>query len=163
MVWGLAAQPTRGERTKGAVDALTELGMTVDYIEISPEINADAAQGTPVITSYLSSNPDCKMVVTDHGNLTSTLGTYLQAANKKPGEVFGAGFDLSASTAKAIQDGWVGAVLDQQPWLQGYLPVLQICLTEKYGFSGLHIDTGAAIIDSSNIGFVAPLAEQKIR
>lgn len=163
MVWGLAAQPTRGERTKGCVDALKQLGIVVDYIEISSEINADASQGTPVITSYLSAHPDCKMVVTDHGNLTSTLGTYLQASNKKPGEVFGAGFDLSASTAKAIQDGWVGAVLDQQPWLQGYLPVLQICLTKKYGFSGLHIDTGAAIIDKNNITFIAPLAEQKIR
>lgn len=163
MVWGLASQPTRGERTKGCVDALKELGVTVDYLEISSEVNADAAQGTPVITSYLSANPDCKMVITDHGSLTSTLGVYLKAANKQPGQVFGAGFDLSASTAEAIKGGWVGAVLDQQPWLQGYLPVLQLCLAKKYGFSGLHIDTGAAIIDKTNIDFIAPLAEQKIR
>jgi simple sugar transport system substrate-binding protein len=87
----------------------------------------------------------------------------LQAANKKPGEIFGAGFDLSAATSLAITEGWVGAVLDQQPWLQGYLPILQICLTKKYGFAGLHIDTGAAIIDATNIDFVAPLAEEGIR
>jgi simple sugar transport system substrate-binding protein len=103
------------------------------------------------------------MIVTDHGELTATVGTYLKAANKKPGDVYDAGFDLSAATATAIKDGWVGVVLDQQPWLQGYLPILQICLAKKYGFSGLHIDTGAALIDKTNIDFVAPLAEKGIR
>ncbi len=163
MVWGLMSQPTRGLRTKGCVDALKEMGFTVDYYEISDAINADASQGTPVITSYISTHPDVKLIITDHGNLTSTLSTYLKAARKKPGEIFGAGFDLSAATVDAIKSGWVGAVLDQQEWLQGYLPILQICLSKKYGFSGLHIDTGAAIIDKSNIDFVAPLAVAGIR
>lgn len=163
LVWGLLGQETRGLRTKGCIDALKNLGVKVDYIEISDAINADASLGTPVITSYVAKNPDVKLIITDHGALTSTLGTYLRACNKKPGQIFGAGFDLSAATADAIKEGWVGAVLDQQPWLQGYLPILQICLTKKYGFSGLHIDTGAAIIDKSNIDFVAPLAAKGIR
>lgn len=163
MVWGLLGQETRGLRTKGCVDALEEMGVTVDYFEISDEINADASLGTPVITSYIASNPDVKLIITDHGALTATLGTYLRASNVEPGEIFGAGFDLSAATADAIKEGWVGAVLDQQPWLQGYLPVLQLCLAKKYGFAGLHIDTGAAIIDATNIDFVAPLAEAGIR
>ena len=163
MVWGLIGQETRGLRSKGCVDALEELGMEVDYIEISDAINSDASMGTPVITSYIATNPDVKLIITDHGALTATMGTYMKSANKKPGEIFGAGFDLSAATADAIKSGYVGAVLDQQPWLQGYLPVVQACLTVKYGFAGLHIDTGAAIIDASNIDFVAPLAEKGIR
>lgn len=163
MVWGLLGQETRGLRTKGCVDALEEMGVTVDYIEISDQVNSDPVSGTPVVASYIAAHPDVKMIITDHGGLTATMGTYLKAANRKPGEVFGAGFDLSAATASAIKEGWVGAVLDQQPWLQGYLPILQICLTKKYGFAGLHIDTGAAIIDATNIDFVAPLAEQGIR
>ena len=163
MVWGLLGQETRGLRTKGCIDALKGMGVQVDYYEISDAINADASQGTPVIASYIASHRDVKLIITDHGALTSTLGTYLKAANKKPGDIFGAGFDLSAATSAAIKEGWVGAVLDQQPWLQGYIPILQICLTKKYGFSGLHIDTGAAIIDKSNIDFVAPLAKQQIR
>jgi len=163
MVWGLLGQETRGLRSKGCIDALEELGVDVDYIEISDAINSDASMGTPVITSYIATNPDVKLIISDHGALTATMGTYMKAANKKPGEIFGAGFDLSAATADAIKSGYVGAVLDQQPWLQGYLPVLQACLTVKYGFAGLHIDTGAAIIDAGNIDFVAPLAEKGIR
>jgi hypothetical protein len=56
-------------------DALEKLGAKVDYLEISDAINSDAAQGTPVITSYIASHPDVKLIITDHGNLTSTLGT----------------------------------------------------------------------------------------
>lgn len=163
MVWGLLGQETRGLRTKGCIDALKDLGIKVDYIEISDAINADASQGTPVVSAYISKNPNVKLIITDHGALTSTLGTYLKASNKNPGDIFGAGFDLSAATAAAIKDGWVGAVLDQQPYLQGYLPIIQICLSKKYGFAGLHIDTGAAIIDKSNIAFVEPLAKEQIR
>ncbi|MFW5769511.1 MAG: substrate-binding domain-containing protein, partial [Spirochaetota bacterium] len=163
MVWGLLGQETRGLRTKGVIDALEEMDITVDYLEISDAVNSDASQGTPVITSYIASNPDVKLIVSDHGALTATMGTYLRAANKEPDDIFAAGFDLSAATVDAIQEGWVDVILDQQPWLQGYLPVLQLCLSVKYGFSGLHIDTGAALIDESNIDMVAPLAEQQIR
>ncbi len=163
LVWGLLGQETRGLRTKGCIDALKELGVKVDYLEISDAVNSDATLGTPVVASYIAANPDVKMIITDHGALTATMGTYMRAAGKKPGEIFGAGFDLSAATAEAIKEGYVGAVLDQQPYLQGYLPIVQACLTVKYGFAGLHIDTGAAIIDASNIDFVAPLAEQGIR
>jgi len=163
MVWGLLGQETRGLRSKGCVDALEESGVQVDYIEISDSINADASLGTPVIASYVATHPDVKLIITDHGAITATVGTYMRAANRKPGEIYTAGFDLSAATVDAIKEGWVGCILDQQPYLQGYLPLVQICLSKKYGFAGLHIDTGAAIIDKTNIDFVAPLAVKGIR
>jgi len=163
MVWGLIAQETRGLRSKGCVDALKEMGVTVDYLEISDDINAEASLGTPVFAGYVSANPDVKLIITDHGALTATAETYMRGARKKPGDIYIAGFDLSAATVDAIKKGYVGVVLDQQPWLQGYLPILQACLSKKYGFSGLHIDTGAALIDKTNIDFVAPLAQKGIR
>ena len=39
-------------------------------------------------------------------------------------------------------------MIDQQPYLQGYLPILNICLTKKYGFSGLDVNTAGAFVDS---------------
>lgn len=163
MVWGLLSQPSRGERTKGVIDALEEAGMTVDYFEIDATTNADPAAGTPTFTGYVSANPDVKLVVTDHGGLTATLETYLKAAGKGPDDIIGAGFDLSPATIAAIRGGWTDLVIDQQPWLQGYLPILQICLTKVYGFSGLMIDTGGGFADAENIEFLAPLAEKEIR
>lgn len=163
MVWGLLSQPTRGLRTKGVIDALEKAGLVVDYIEIDAATNKDPAAGTPTFAGYVSAHPDVKLVVTDHGGLTATLETYLKAAGKGPDDIYGAGFDLSPATVAAIKGGWTDLVIDQQPWLQGYLPILQVCLTKVYGFSGLHIDTGGGFADKDNIDFLAPLAEKEIR
>src|SRR3990172_2293142 len=163
MVWGLLSQPSRGLRTKGVIDALEEGGLTVDYLEIDSATNSDPVAGAPTFTGYVSSHPDVKLVVTDHGGLTATAQTYLTSAGKQPGEIAIAGFDLSPATIAAIKGGWTGLVIDQQEWLQGYLPILQICLTKVYGFSGLYINTGAGFVDKSNVDSVAPLAEKNIR
>jgi len=163
LVWGLLSNPGRGERTKGIIDAFKEAGLTVDYLEIDAATNKDPVQGVPTFTGYVSANPDVKVVVLDHGALTATADTLLKAANKKPGDINVAGFDLSPATAAAIKSGYTGLVIDQQPWLQGYLPILQICLAKEYGFSGLHVNTGAGFVDKSNIDFIAPLADKNIR
>ncbi len=163
MVWGLLSQPGRGERTKGVIDALKAAGLTVDYNEIDNATNASPAAGTPTFTGYVASHPDVKLIVTDHGALTASAETFLKAAGKQPGEIHIAGFDLSPATVTAIQGGWTELVIDQQPYLQGYLPILQLCLTKKYGFSGLNIDTGGGFADKSNVDFLAPLAAKEIR
>ena len=118
MVWGLLSQPTRGLRTKGAIDALKKAGLKVDYIEINKQTNADPAAGIPTFTAYVSSHPDVKLVVTDHGALTATAQTFLKATHKGPNDIGIAGFDLSPATITAIQGGWTDLVLDQQEWLQ---------------------------------------------
>src|SRR5512146_1631935 len=162
-LWGLLAQAGRGERTKGVKDALEKAGLTVIYQEIDDATNKSAAAGVPVFTGIMSANPDIKLMVTDHGNLTGTVQTFLQAAGKKPGEVYAAGFDMSGNAVTAIKSGWLQLVIDQQQYLQGYFGVLQICLTKHYGFAGLQIDTGAGFVDKDNVDFLAPLVEQQVR
>lgn len=163
MVWGLLAQAGRGERTRGVIDALEEAGLTVDYLEIDDATNADASAGTPTFVGYVSANPDVKLVVTDHGNLTATLETFLTAAGLGPDDVSTAGFDLSTATVEAIRGGWTDLVIDQQQWLQGYLPILQICLTHNYAFTGLHVDTGAGFAHKDNVELLADLVNEQIR
>jgi simple sugar transport system substrate-binding protein len=162
-VWGLLAQAGRGERTQGVVDALEDAGMEVIYQEIDDATNADAAAGVPVFTGIMSANPDIKLVVTDHGALTATLETYLTSAGLGPDDVYAIGFDLSSATVEAVRGGWTDLVIDQQQWLQGYLSVLQICLTHNYAFTGLHIDTGAGFLHADNVDLLAALVEEQIR
>jgi simple sugar transport system substrate-binding protein len=162
-VWGLVAQPGRGERTQGILDALEEAGMTVDYQEIDDATNADPAAGVSTFTGYVSANADVKAIFIDHGNLTSTIPTYMEAANLGPDDLYAAGFDLSPSTVQGVQDGFVDLVIDQQQYLQGFLAVQQLCLTHMYGFSGLFVNTGGGFVDASNIDVIAPLVEQQIR
>jgi simple sugar transport system substrate-binding protein len=156
-LWGLLAQAGRGERTKGVKDALEKAGLKVIYQEIDDATNKSAPAGVPTFTGIMSANPDIKLIVTDHGNLTGTVQTFLETAGKKPGEIYAAGFDMSGNAVKAIQDGWLQLVIDQQQWLQGYYAVQQICLAKNYGFSGLQVDTGAGFADKNNIDKLAAL------
>ncbi len=163
MVWGLLSQAGRGQRSQGVIDALKAADINVDYLEIDAATNADPTAGIPTFTAFVASHPDLKVVITDHGNLTSTLPALLQAAGKKPGDIGAGGFDLSGATIQGIKDGWIGFVNDQQEWLQGYLPILQICLTKVYGFSGLSIDTGAGFVTKDNVDALSALATAQIR
>jgi simple sugar transport system substrate-binding protein len=167
-VWGLLSQPGRGQRTQGIIDGLVESGWAgvdqdIIYLEIDDATNADPAAGIPVFTGMASSNADLKAAILDHGNVTSTAQSYLEAAGLGPDDIYVAGFDLSPATVAAIQGGFTDLVIDQQQWLQGFEAIAQICLTNNYGFSGLFINTGGGFADTSNIDLIAPLVEQQIR
>ena len=162
-VWGLVAQPGRGQRTQGIIDGLEEAGLTVVYLEIDDATNTDPAAGVPAFTGMATANGDLKAAFFDHGNVTSTIPAYMEAAGLDAGSIYTAGFDLSPATVQGVKDGFINLVIDQQQFLQGYLSVLQICLTDKYGFSGLMINTGGGFADKDNIDVLAPLVEQQIR
>jgi len=162
-LWGLESQAGRGERTKGVHDALDDAGVEVVYQEIDDATNAAASAGVPIFTGIISANPDIKLVITDHGNLTGTVQTFFEAAGLGPDDAYAAGFDMSGNAVEAIRSGYLDLVIDQQQWLQGYFGVLQICLTHNYGFAGLQIDTGAGFADKDNIEMLAPLVEKQIR
>lgn len=163
-VWGLKGQGgDRGQRTVGVLDTFEKAGAKVVYQEIDAATNADPNAGTATFVGVMKANPDIKIAITDHGGLTSNVGVYARAASLKPGQVYFAGFDMSPNTAQAIKAGYQNLVIDQQPYLQGYIPILNICLTKKFGFSGLHVDTAGAFVDSSNVDAVAPLAAKEIR
>ena len=137
----------RGQRTVGVTDAFEKAGAKVIYQEIDTATNADPNAGTATFVGAIKANPDIKIVVTDHGGLTSNVGVYARAASLKPGQVYFAGFDMSPNTAQAIKAGFQNLVIDQQPFLQGYLPILNICLTKKFGFSGLNVNTAGAFVE----------------
>ena len=166
-VWGLLAQEGRGERTKGILAGFEDAGWVRDddliYLEMTNEINAQSSLGVPVYVGIASDHPDLKAAVFDHGEMTATAQNYLEAAGQGPEDIYVSGFDLAVPTVEAVRSGYTDLVIDQQQWLQGFEAVLQICLTDKYQFSGLHINTGGGFLDSSNVDALAELVELQIR
>jgi simple sugar transport system substrate-binding protein len=162
-VWGLLSQPGRGERTRGVVEGLEAAGLEVVYLEIDEATNADPAQGIAAFTGMASANPDLAAAFFDHGNVTSTAQSYLEAAGLGPDDIYVAGFDIAPATVEGVQNGYIDLVIDQQQWLQGFEAIAQICLTHNYGFAGLNINTGGGFLDASNVDQIAPLVEQQIR
>jgi len=163
-LWGLEQQGgDRGQRTVGVRVGFEDAGIKVVYQEIDAATNAAPAAGSPTFAGIMAKNPNVKAVVTDHGGLTATAATYMKAANLKAGSVYFGGFDVSPAAVSAIESGFLNLVIDQQPFLQGYLPILNICLSKKFGFSGLDIQTAGGFLDASNVKSVKPLALLEIR
>ncbi len=162
-VWGLKRLESRGRRARAMLKVFEDAKLKVDYLEISDEINKDVSLGAPVLAGYLSANPDCKLIVIDHGGLTGQLENFLRGAGLKPGAVYATGFSLNPATAASIESGYLNLVSEAQPYLMGYLGVLQIVQTAKYKFGGLSVDTSGGYVSAENIAVIAPLAKSGIR
>jgi simple sugar transport system substrate-binding protein len=163
LVYGLLGQAERGESTRGLKEGLEEAGVEVDYLEISPEVNADTSLAVPILVAYLESNPDLKAFGTQHGGVTGQIARVMEQAGKEPGEIIVGGIDLAPSTIDGLEQGYITASLDQQLYLQGFLPVLQCVLSGAYGFAGLTVNTGAGTVTPDTIGELIPLIEAGIR
>jgi len=155
----------RGARELGTVAALKEAGIEIVQIREPPrgEWAADPNLAIPVITAALLNNPDVKMVGYPGGQMLGNVPTYMQAAGKKPGEIFNFGFDTSPQVVEGFKDGWVQLAADQQPFLQGYLPILSLCQQTVLGLAPMNVDTGAGFVTPQNYEMVAELAKQALR
>ncbi len=163
MVYGLLSQDERGKLERGALDVYEENNMTIDYIEISPEVNADPSLAVPILVAYVERNPDVKAIITSHGTVTGFLGKAMQEAGKEPGEIFGAGYDIVPAAVEAVQEGYVHVLFDQNLFLQGFLPVVQCVLSSTYAIPGLDVDTGIGLVTPDNIEQLIPEIEAGIR
>ena len=83
MVYGLFSQEGRSKSPMGIVDALTEAGLIVEKLDISPDVDSEASLCIPILTAYIERNPDLKAIGTQHGNITSNLMKVLEAAGNQ--------------------------------------------------------------------------------
>jgi simple sugar transport system substrate-binding protein len=153
----------RGARERGTVKALEEAGVKVTKINSPPEWAADPNQAIPVITAALANNPTTKAIGYPGGQLLGNVPTYMQAAGKKPGQIFNFGFDTSPQIVEGLKSGWVQLTADQQPFMQGYLPILALCQQVVYGLAPINVDTGAGFVTPENYQTVAKLAAEGLR
>lgn len=82
----------------------------------------------------------------------------------KTGTVRVASFDLSANFLKAVSAGEAAFAIDQQQYLQGYLPVAFLALNAKYGLiPGGNVPSGPNLITKEKAGQVVELSAKGIR
>ena len=153
----------RNVREESTAKALEEAGLTVVRLTGAPEWAADPNLAIPVIAASFQANPATKAIFYAGGQQLGNAAAYMKAAGKKPGEVINVGFDTSPQIVQAFKDGWVQLTADQQPFQQGYLPILSLCETIVYGLAPLNVDTGAGFVTPENYTSVADLATQGLR
>jgi simple sugar transport system substrate-binding protein len=153
----------RGAREESTAKALEEAGVKAVRLFSPPEWATDPNLAIPVITATLQANPTAKAIVYPGGQELGNAATYMKAAGKKPGEIINVGFDTSPQIVEAFNGGWVQLTADQQPFQQGYLPVLSLCEQIVYGLAPINVDTGAGYVTPDNYKAVAGLATEGLR
>ena len=156
-------EENRGARERGTVAVLEQAGVKVTQINDTGEWMSDPNLAIPVITAALANSPDTKAIGYPGGQMLGNVPTYMRAAGKKPGEIFNFGFDTSSQVVEGFKGGWVQLTADQQPFMQGYLPILALCQQVVYGLAPINVDTGAGFVTPDNYSAVAKLATDGLR
>lgn len=163
IVYGAWGQPGRFIREEGTAKALEDAGLKVERIVAPPEWSTDPNQMIPNLSAALLKLPDTKLIVYPGGQLLGAVPSFMEALKKKPGDVVNIGFDTSPAVIDGFSKGYVQLTADQQPFLQGYMPILSLCLTKKYGLAPMNLDTGAGFVDAQNYQSVADWATKGYR
>jgi simple sugar transport system substrate-binding protein len=88
------------------------------------------------------------------------------AGTRRVGTVKIAAFDLGPDTLRAVESGKLLFAVDQQPYLQGYLPVVMLANRARYGLlpaQGDVMATGANFVTRQNAAQALELSERSIR
>jgi len=112
-------------RAKGFIEGLGQsaevLATTLDFTEARNAISA-----------YLQKTPDLEAVMTLGPNGAEPAIQALESAGKLGKLKFGT-FDLSPAILQTVAKGQMDFAIDQQPFLQGYLPVAFLANYIRYG------------------------------
>lgn len=144
------------DRAAGIKEVLaTRNAVVIDRILVN-----DAQKAKALILRELEANPDISAVIAT-GN-ADTEGAGL-AAKESGRELTVAGFDLSPNILSMIDEGVISATTDQQPYVQGFYPVVQLVLNNRYGLLPSNIDAGSGLVTKENAAAVRALAEAGYR
>ena len=179
---------TEREAGVGAGKALADLGATKALCIIHEENNVGLQERCDGAAEGLGgAQAVVKVQVTGNADLTSTareIGAAMQAQSPDAvltldpdiamaalKEVTGRGatlatFDLSPEVLDAVSAGQIAFAVDQQPYLQGYLPVvfLELAVRNRNEVgAGQMVATGPSLVTKDNAAAIAALSEQGTR
>ena len=141
------------ERCAGATEVL-DGGVESFYVTGTADVAASVAE----IQAKLQASTDVNGVLTL--NPVIAIAAQEAIAGAGSGAILGT-FDLNGDVVNAIQSGDIAFAIDQQQYLQGYLPVVFLYLNQINANTiggGLPVLTGPGFVDSNNAAAVVDLA-----
>jgi len=113
------------ERSRGFGEAIG-----ADFKSSTIDSGQDPTEVASKVTGYLRSHPDTQSVLALGPNSADPSIQVLKKLGLA-GKTYFATFDLSPDIVKGIKDGTVKFAIDQQPYLQGYIPVAILAILKK--------------------------------
>ncbi|MFD1538308.1 sugar ABC transporter substrate-binding protein [Nonomuraea guangzhouensis] len=140
-------------RIDGAAQAVKDSGKAITFEPVGT--NADITKGLSIIDAYAQGHPNLAgMLAVDAGS-TQSIGQVVKKYDMRSKKLkVAGGFDLVPETLTAIKNGDLDYTIDQQPYLQGFLPVLYLYLYKLSG--GLlfpsETNTGLLFVTKDTVG-----------
>jgi simple sugar transport system substrate-binding protein len=138
-------------RIEGAEKAVKASGKPITLHTVATGAAVPGELST--IDAYWVGHKNTKGMYAVDGGSTESLAKVMQKYSLG-GKVKAGGFDLTEQTQKLLQEGDIEFTIDQQPYLQGFLPVLQLFMYKVSGtLTGLaETDTGLKFLDKTTVG-----------
>ncbi len=146
--------------TPGAANIQPRINGALDTLKSHPNITSSVvATGAAVpaeltvISAWATGHPTAKgMFAVDAGSTQGLAQTIEKQGLKAKGWV-GGGFDLTPITEQLLHDGYIEFTIDQQPYLQGFLPILELYLYNASDhLSGIaDVDTGLKFLNKTTV------------
>ncbi|WBU59946.1 sugar ABC transporter substrate-binding protein [Paracoccus albus] len=131
-------------------------------VEVLPTQN-DPAEVQSKVRAALESDPEVNAILSLNATLVGEQAVEAAAAVGRD-DVLIATFDMSAGFLEAVSDGRAAFAIDQQQYLQGYLPVSFLALHANYGLMpGGDVPSGPNLITQDKAAQVVELSAQGIR
>jgi len=140
--------------TVAALKAAGKLdGFKVDAGPETVGIPADQQDPVNSIVSLIESRGDVVGAFAPNGVFTPALAKAV-AQTKNTGKLCAYGFDLGPTQQAALKSGDLQGSLGQQPFLQGFWPVMQLYLQIDRGIAAANLDTRAQLVTKDTVGNV---------
>lgn len=140
--------------TVAALGSAGKLGnFTVDAGPENIGIDVDANNIVGSIVSLIESRGDVVGIMGNNGFVTPAIGNAVAQLGIGD-EICSYGFDLGPAQLEAIRNGDLDGSLGQQPFLQGFWPVMQLYLEIDRNISAADLDTKAQLITQENVDTV---------
>jgi simple sugar transport system substrate-binding protein len=149
-------------RCKGFTDAMKKSGGAVKVLAVNL---ADATDAKNRISGAIRSGGSIDGILALGPTGSGPALQALQSGNQLD-KIKLATFDLSPEVLTAVRDGKMLFAIDQQQYIQGYLPIVFLTLYKKYGTipgTGGVITTGPAFVTKDNAAQVIDLSKKGIR
>lgn len=146
-------QPTVGERCRGYADGLgIELGNSM------MDSGTDPSEIKNKVLAYLSANPGVDGILT-LGPVSADPTISALQENGMAGDIHFGTFDLGEEIVKGIKDGTINWGIDQQPFLQAYMPVVIMANYDRYGvLPGNNLNSGPGFVTADGLTLVEKFA-----
>lgn len=136
------------KRAAGIIEYLEEFkaANTDREVEIVRlDAGTDGAVVADRVGAYLNANPDTT-VYFDTGLWHAYVAQVLADRGIEPGAVLMGGFDLVEEVLQQMETGYIQVQVDQQPYMQGFMSVMQAYLAHTVDLSPADVDTGQGLV-----------------